>query len=84
MSPGVIGLAQTVTVVLFILFKLLDLFPQSVYYYLWPDVIPPELMGTFDALFRVFFAGGSLLFNWYLIGLAKTHPEEIYLLAAGL
>jgi len=54
MSPGVIGLALTVTVVLFILFKLLDLFPQSVYYYLWPDVIPPELMGTFGALFRVF------------------------------
>jgi len=84
MSLGVIGLALTVAVVLFILCKLLDLFPQSVCYYLWPDVIPPELMGTFGALFRVFYAGGSLLFNWYLIGLAKTHPEEIYRLAAGL
>lgn len=79
-----VSLALALTVALFVAFKLLDLFPQSVYYYLWPDVIPPEFMGTFGALFRVFYAGGSLMFNWYLIGLAKSHPEEIYLLAAGL
>ncbi len=84
-SPASVAtLALSLTAILFVAFKLLDLFPQSVYYYLWPDVIPPELLGTFGALFRVFYAAGSLTFNWYLIGLAKEHPEEIYLLAAGL
>lgn len=80
----VAAVAIALTIVLFVVFKFLDMFPQSVYYYLWPDVIPPELMGTFGALFRVFYAGGSLVFNWYLIGLAKEHPEEIYMMSAGL
>jgi Na+/melibiose symporter-like transporter len=88
--PGLLGhytlptVALGLTVTLFFVFKVLDLFPQSVYYYLWPDVIPQSMLGTFGALFRVFYAGGSLLFNWYLIGLAKSHPEEIYMLSAGL
>lgn len=72
------------TVGLFVIFKLLDMFPQSVYYYLWPDVIPPEWLGTFGALFRVFYAAGSLFFNWYLISLAKSNPALIYCLSAGL
>src|SRR5207244_3486673 len=35
------------------LYQFFDTFPQSVYYYLWTDVIPPQLMGTFACLFRV-------------------------------
>lgn len=90
LAPGFFGADSVavvtlgVTITLFVTFKLLDLFPQSIYYYLWPDVIPPEWLGTFGALFRVFYAGGSLFFNWYLIGMAKTHPEYIYCLSAGL
>jgi MFS family permease len=81
---GVPAVAIGLTVAFFIIFKLLDMFPQSVYYYLWPDVIPAEYLGTFGALFRVFYAGGSLVFNWFLIQKAKEHPEEIYMLSAGL
>jgi MFS family permease len=91
LAPGLVGslggvmpVAIGLTVLLFVAFKLLDMFPQSVYYYLWPDVIPAEFLGMFGALFRVFYAGGSLVFNWYLIGLAKEHPEEIYMLSAAL
>jgi len=82
--PSIVGgmsvmtLALSLTVGLFVLFKFLDMFPQSVYYYLWPDVIPHDLLGVFGALFRVFYALGSLVFNKFLIGLAKEHPEEIY------
>lgn len=88
--PGVFGEASAaavtlgLTVGLFVVFKLLDMFPQSIYYCLWPDVIPTEWLGTFGALFRVFYAGGSLTFNWFLIGKAKEHPEFIYCLSAGL
>ena len=83
--PGWLGgyevaaVAIVITSVLFVAFKLLDMFPQSVYYYLWPDVIPNELLGMFGALFRVFYAAGSLFFNYFLIQIAKTHPEEIYI-----
>lgn len=73
------SVALAVTIGLFIAFKFFDMFPQSVYYYMWPDVIPAPWMGVFGALFRVFYAGGSLIFNQFLIGLAKRHPEEIYI-----
>ncbi len=76
------AVALGLTIGLFIAFKLLDLFPQSVYYYLWPDVIPPQFLGTFGAMFRVVYAGGSLVFNLFLIGMAKDHPETIYCLSA--
>lgn len=75
----VAAIAIVITSVLFVTFKLLDMFPQSVYYYLWPDVIPNELLGMFGALFRVFYAAGSLFFNYFLIQIAKSHPEEIYI-----
>lgn len=65
-------------------YKFFDIFPQSVYYYLWPDVIPARLMGTFTSLFRVVGTLGTILFNWKLIKYVETHPEWICLLAAGL
>jgi Na+/melibiose symporter-like transporter len=79
---GVMQIALVIACTLFLLVKFFDMFPQSVYYYMWADVIPPEFMGTFGALFRVFYAGGSLVFNYFLIGLAKDHPEEIYIASA--
>ena len=65
-------------------YKFFDIVPQSVYYYLFPDVIPAKLMGTFTALFRVVGALGTMLFNWKLITYVETHPEWICLFAAGL
>ena len=65
-------------------YKFFDIFPQSVYYYLWPDVIPARLMGTFTALFRVVGTLGTMLFNWKLIGYVETQPQWICLFAAGL
>lgn len=78
------NIALVLACVFFLLVKFFDMFPQSVYYYMWADVIPPELMGTFGALFRVFYALGSFVFNKFLIGLAKEHPEEIYMASAGM
>ena len=65
-------------------YKFFDIVPQSVYYYLWPDVIPARLMGTFTSLFRVVGTLGTILFNWKLIKYVETHPQWICLLAAGL
>lgn len=90
LAPGLLGqytvpaIAIVVTATLFVAFKFLDMFPQSVYYYLWPDVIPNQFLGMFGALFRVFYAGGSLIFNYFLISLARSHPEKIYIGSAVL
>src|SRR5688572_4591490 len=65
-------------------YKFFDIFPQSVYYYLWPDVIPARLMGTFTSLFRVVGTLGTILFNLKLLKHVEDHPEWICLLAAGL
>jgi len=78
----VLSIALVVACVLFLLLKFFDMFPQSVYYYMWADVIPPQLMGVFGSLFRVCYAAGSLVFNYFLIGLAKQHPEQIYIASA--
>ncbi|HRK31733.1 MAG TPA: MFS transporter [Tepidisphaeraceae bacterium] len=67
-----------------VLYKLFDLFPQSVYYYLWADVIPARLMGTFACMFRIVAAVGMFVFNRFLLGWAATHPEALYIGAGGL
>jgi Na+/melibiose symporter-like transporter len=70
--------------VLMVGYKFFDNFPQSVYYYLWPDVIPARVMGTFACWFRVVATMGVLLFNWYLLKYAVDRPGMICLLAAGM
>jgi Na+/melibiose symporter-like transporter len=65
-------------------YKFFDIVPQSVYYYLWPDVIPAKLMGTFTCWFKVVGTLGVMFFNWRLLKYATSHPEWICLLAAGL
>jgi MFS family permease len=67
-----------------IAYKFFDLFPQSVYYYLFADVIPPKLMGTFVSLFRVCGTIGVLVFNWKLLKHAEDSPGLICTLAGGL
>ena len=65
-------------------YKFFDIVPQSVYYYLWPDIIPARLMGTFTCWFKVVGTLGVMFFNWKLLKHANEHPEWICLLAAGL
>src|SRR5207244_11711320 len=65
-------------------YKFFDTFPQSVYYYLYPDVIPPQFMGTFVCLFRVCSTLGVLVFNKFLLKYCDNHPAAICAGAAGL
>jgi maltose/moltooligosaccharide transporter len=89
-SPGLLGglSASAATIAVFsallLLYKFCDIFPQSVYYYLWADVIPPQLMGTFACLFRVVATAGVLLFNFFLLKKCETHPATVCLIAAAL
>lgn len=68
---GVIGL-------LTICFTLFNLFITSVYYYLFADVIPQEVMGKFACSFRIVGAVGAIVFNRWMLGYADTHARAIY------
>ncbi len=88
--PGVSGLPQearltiAMLALLMVLFRFFDLFPQCVYYYLFADVIPQRVMGTFVCLFRVTSTLGTIAFHAWLLPYAGTHPEAIYMGSAGL
>jgi maltose/moltooligosaccharide transporter len=59
------------------LYKLFDLFPQAIYYYLLTDVIPHKLMGKFTSWLRVCSTAGSAVFNYFLLGQCAKHPGAI-------
>jgi MFS family permease len=62
-----------------VLYKFFDEFPQCVYYYIWADVIPKEVMGRFTSYFRVVAALGGMAFNQWVVGYADTYPQAVYL-----
>src|SRR3954470_12349239 len=78
------GLTVALITMMFVCYKFFDIFPQSVYYYVWAAVIPPQLMGTFACLFRVCSTLGVLVFNRYLLRYCDDHPAAICLGAAGV
>jgi Na+/melibiose symporter-like transporter len=59
-------------------FTFFNLFIQSVYYYLFVDVIPQNVMGKFTCLFRVVGALGGIVFNRWILGYSEKHSAAIY------
>ncbi len=88
--PGTSSLSPTTHLVLAVLtttltlYRVFELVPGTVYYCLWPDVIPAKRMGMFACLFRVVAALGMFLFNRYLLKYAGSHPQALYVGAAAL
>lgn len=88
--PGVAGLPPATHLILAVLtltltaYRVFDLFPQTVYYYLWADVVPARMIGMFACCFRIVAAVGMFVFNQFLLGKAATHPEWLYAGAAAL
>ncbi|MGB7159511.1 MAG: hypothetical protein WBD40_15695 [Tepidisphaeraceae bacterium] len=76
---GTAQLTIGVVAVMLVLYKIFDMFPQTVYYYLFTDVIPQEVMGKFTCLFRVFATAGGFAFHYWLLQYATTYPRAIYL-----
>ncbi len=82
--PGTSGMPTKTLVILGVLsitllvYTLFDLFPQSIYYPLWADVVPSEKLGLFACLFRIVSALGMFVFNRFIFSWATTHPEWLY------
>lgn len=66
------------TAILVACFQIFDAFVSSTYYYLIADVVPEAFIARFYALFRVFGTLASLLFNYFILGLAEGHMREVF------
>ncbi|HSI08209.1 MAG: MFS transporter [Rariglobus sp.] len=67
--------------VFMICFQFFNLFITSVYYYLFNDVVPAVFLARFMALFRVVGGCAGAGYNFFVLKYAKTHMQEIFLVA---
>lgn len=78
----------TVTLILICLlvtgFRFFELFVNTVYWYLFNDVVPPPLMGRFLGFVRIIGALAGALFNFFIFRYAESHASMIFLGAAVL
>lgn len=58
-------------------FSLFNGFMTTAYYNLLNDVVPPEVITRFLAVFRIVGIVATSLFQFYLFGLANTHMVEL-------
>ena len=72
----------TVIGVLMVCFQFFNLFVNSVYYYLFNDVVPHAYLARMMALFRVVGTGAGSFFNYFILKYVDTHLPEIFLGAA--
>jgi maltose/moltooligosaccharide transporter len=64
-------------------FRFFELFINTIYWYLFNDVVPAALLGRFLGLFRVVGTMAGVLFNYFIYGYAQSHGSWI-LMGAGL
>ncbi|MCL2647585.1 MAG: hypothetical protein FWD61_11360 [Phycisphaerales bacterium] len=69
---------------LLLIFDFFNAFINTIYWYLFADVIPRELMGRFTSLFRVTGMAAGSLFGFFVQRYIETHTKYIYLGAAVL
>ena len=67
--------------VFMVCFQFFNLFITSVYYYLFNDVVPHAFLARFMALFRVVGGCAGAGYNFFVLKYAKTHMQEIFLVA---
>ena len=63
-------------------FKFFDMFVNSVFWYLFNDVVPHNFLGRFLGLFRIVSHLESMIFGFFIFKHAETHMTEIYVCAA--
>jgi MFS family permease len=61
-----------------IMFKFFDMFVNSVFWYLFNDVVPAQFLGRFMGAFRFVGIGAGALYNWYIFKYANSHMREIF------
>lgn len=59
-------------------FKFFDWFVNSVFWYLFADVVPTEFLGRFMGAFRFVGIATGAIYNWFVFKHASTHMREIF------
>ncbi|MGB7159726.1 MAG: MFS transporter [Tepidisphaeraceae bacterium] len=85
--PGKLGLSPVVTIVivmgtLILLYDVFNVFVNSVYWYLFRDVVPSAFLGRFMATFRMVGTMSSMIWGGFIYGRIESHTPIIYVGAA--
>ncbi len=81
---GEIGTVIVVMGFMILLFDYFNIFINTIYWYLFADVIPKELMGRFFSLFRIVGMAAGSLFGFFVQPYIETHTKYLYMGAAAL
>lgn len=84
---GGVSQAALILVVIGILvfcFQFFNMVVSSVYYYLFNDVVPTEVLSRFMSLLRIVGVLSGAVFNWFFLRFVGTHMTEIFLVTAVL
>jgi Na+/melibiose symporter-like transporter len=84
-SGGTIGQVQVVIVLLTCfaaMFDLFNMFVNTVFWYLFRDVVPESHFSQFNAYFKVVGTTTVTLYNFFIFKYAESHMREIYIGAA--
>ena len=73
------AVAVVVVGVLFALFSFFNTFVNSVFWYLFNDVVPEVLLARFMSWFRLISIGSAALYSAFIFSHAETHLTEIFL-----
>lgn len=80
-----VDLVGKLVVGLFIsIYSFFDMFVGSVYYYLYADVVPAELIGRFNSCFMLMGYGSGIFFNFAVRNHVSTHLPWIYTIVAAV
>ncbi len=76
------ALTIVVLTVFLAVFQFFNAFVNSVFWYLFNDVVPREFLARFLGLFRIVGTGAGALYNYAVFQYAGTHMREIFVGAA--
>jgi len=84
-----LGISQTTAIILvmgilILAFDYANIFINTIYWYLFADVIPRELMGRFFSLFRIVGMVAGSFFSFFLQKYIETQTKYLYLGAAAV
>lgn len=79
-SPQAVAIG--VTALLLIVFTFFNSFVNSVFWYLFNDVVPEHLLARFMSWFRLVGLGSAAIYNFFIFQYAESHTAEIFTGAA--
>lgn len=62
-----------------IIFRLFNVFVNSVFWYLFNDVVPTQFIARFLGLFRIVGTAASAIYSYFLFQYAGSHMREIFI-----